>query len=458
MPIYYGDKSVSLYMGSTALVGFLGSLQITGPVVILPPLPTITPVTGSINNSDNNGKIILDLPDLTENETRTYIANSGPNFVIGSGGDLIRGDQSFTAGTFTGKIVQDNGQEHKETDVTITAVDTPIITLTSPPAQTADDSPIVAGVVTWRDHSVSGLIVHISVDNISKPDQTTDANGNFSYKITPPLSNSNHTIDVSVDAPGNPSAATTVVVNAPDVDTKAYLNAVQAAGYTPDALWASQIDTLVKSLKSSGVWATKDRIILMAVPNSKAVIGLKSLTVPTLVSGPVFTADRGYTGDANQARLEIAYNPGDGGNWNLKQDSANISEYALTPGTVSAYHFGTGSGAYKIRARGGTNTTGSISATGGVTSTGSAPVPQMAHMNRVNATQQEIYVDGVLTNTSNTASVAIANSGFAILSVSGSRSDAQIAYVSAGGGMTAAQIAAERAAVKTYLQARGAVT
>lgn len=459
MPIYYGNTPVSsVYLGSTSLAGFLGEFSLTGPPVILPPLPVINNTTGSVNNSDSIGKLILDLPDLTENETRTYQPDTGPAFQFGSSGDLIRGNQSFIAGTYTGKIIQNNGQSTRETSVTITATDVPVLTLTSPPPQTADDTPLIAGYVTWRDHSVSGLTIYITVDGTSKPNQTTDSNGNFSYEVTPALTaNVSHSISVGMETPGVASAVTNVIIIDYDADTTAYLNAVQAAGYTPDNTWAGQVDTLIRSLKSGGVWAVSDRHLLPAVPDARAFICLKSRIAPTLANAPTFTPDRGYTGNGTNSYILSNFNPATGGPYNLVQDSANIRVYTLVAPANGNYHVGNSGGTIKVRARGGTNSAGSITSGTAITSTGTAVPPTFVHINRNNATTEELYVDGALNNTGVANSTAIVSQDISILRATGSFTTAQIAYVGMGGGMNASQIQAEYNAVKTYLQVRGAV-
>jgi hypothetical protein len=98
----------------------------------------------------------------------------------------------------------------------------------------------------------------------------------------------------------------------------------------PTSARAALIDTLIGSLKSSGVWAKCDAIYLFAAADSQAAClnwkGSSYTATPT--SSPTFTADRGFTGNGSSAYLDTgaAHN----GLTNLTLNSAHLSAWCLT--------------------------------------------------------------------------------------------------------------------------------
>jgi hypothetical protein len=115
-----------------------------------------------------------------------------------------------------------------------------------------------------------------------------------------------------------------------DAATTAWVNAVVAAGGTVSGPRKTLVDTLIKGLKTDGVWAKLDRLWLFAAENSKsALTDLVGLTQATPVSAPTFTADRGYAGDASSSYLNSNYNAATSGvQWTL--DSAHIAAWDNT--------------------------------------------------------------------------------------------------------------------------------
>lgn len=337
------------------------------------------------------------------------------------------------------------------------------IFLTGPTSPTDDSTPDVTGYVINPGGSISGITVSVYVDGVLNGTTVTNSSGNFTYTITPDLASATYTISASADLPGPTSNSITVTVAAQDPATIAYLSAVSATGYTPNATWAGHIDTLIKALKAGGAWQTYDVIMVLAVPDSRACLDLKtpsrSLT-PT--NGPVFTADRGFAGNGTNAEIAFnpTYNPGDGGTYNLVQDSAHLGVYALTEGSNTSYHFGqSAQGSLKVRARANANSNASVNNSGtSVASTGTQAMPRhVVGMRRDNANQL-IFSEGVQNNSISSASAAVLNAAWRIFKVAGANyTDAQIAIVHSGGSQTAQQALAEHNAMKAYLQARGAV-
>jgi hypothetical protein len=430
-----------------------------------PPLPTLTPTTGTSNNSDASTKIVLDLPGLTAGETRTYTALTGPTFGINATGDVIRGAENFAAGSATGRIDQiRGGVVRASTNVSITLTDNPVITLTQPPAETADDTPTVAGHITWVGHTVSGLTVDISVDGGAASQATSDSNGDFTYEITPALSSGvAHTINVSVNGFAASGSTTNVTIVAVDAATTAYVNACVAAGYTPDATFTNHIDTLIKALKAgaSPAWDNYDVVMPLAVPSALAARCLKTPTRGlTLNNSPTFTADRGYTGNGSNAYITFnpGYNPGAGGLL-LTQNDMHVGVYSLTQGTSGSYQFGTVlSNTIRVRGRIDTNSAVSLASSTGLASISAQAMPRHVVGIRRESTIARLFSQGVQNTQGNINSGALSSFAWGLFRTnSADYSDAQVAFVHAGKAHSDAQALQEHNAIKAYLQVRGAV-
>lgn len=76
----------------------------------------------------------------------------------------------------------------------------------------------------------------------------------------------------------------------------------------PDATRMGHIDTLVRALKTAGVWTKMDALYLFAAHNSQAaLLNWKGATYnATATNSPTFAADRGYTG-ASTKYIETGY-------------------------------------------------------------------------------------------------------------------------------------------------------
>jgi len=93
-----------------------------------------------------------------------------------------------------------------------------------------------------------------------------------------------------------------------------------------------QIDVLIKSLKTAGIWAKLDVLQMYAAPTAAdAVVNWKSPGTfnATLVNSPTLEADRGITGNGTSSYINSGYNPSTGGNKFL-QDSACTGLYHRT--------------------------------------------------------------------------------------------------------------------------------
>lgn len=109
--------------------------------------------------------------------------------------------------------------------------------------------------------------------------------------------------------------------------------AVAAAFTTPPTnARKAQIDSLVGSLKSAGVWSVLDVLYITAAADSQAAtinwISPASFTLLP-VNSPSFQADRGFTGNGTTSRVRTQYTPSvNGVNYTL--NSASLTEWSLT--------------------------------------------------------------------------------------------------------------------------------
>ena len=236
---------------------------------------------------------------------------------------------------------------------------------------------------------------------------------------------------------------------------------VAAMTVPPAGARVAQIDTLIKSLKAADVWRLLDVLYLLAAHDSQAArLNWKSPGAFTLspFNAPTFLADRGYTGDGVTAYIDTGYNPGDGGNHNLKRDSAfaaiwtrteivdPVSGFDFGGGDIAIGPFGSSKTAYFTRLN-----------------SGSLSVPLVGNANfyscsRSNANNYDVYQGASLLTTHNLASSAVVDSSLTFFKRNGASAftSNQISVGMAGAALTAAQIAALYAALAIYMAALGA--
>lgn len=235
----------------------------------------------------------------------------------------------------------------------------------------------------------------------------------------------------------------------------------------PSNARATVINTLIASLKSAGVWSKLGLLYLLAADNEQSArLNWKAPGISgtlTANNSPTFTTDRGFTGDGIAANLStgvaISAIP------NMSQNSAHIaawglldiagsSNWILGPAGTITSNFAQitpkGSGGGFIQSR----LMGSVSVTGSATAAGNLFVAS----NRVVSTELRLYRSGALADViSNTSEASANSSSFSMLRSSGAYSSQQIAFASAGAGLSDAEMTALYTAVNTYLQAVGAV-
>ena len=226
----------------------------------------------------------------------------------------------------------------------------------------------------------------------------------------------------------------------------------------PDATRKGHINTLIKTLKTAGIWSKLDAFYVMAAADSQAarqnwVADQYNLTA---VSSPVFTTDRGYQGDAASSYLETNFNPTTAVSPKFVQNSGHFSFWSLTAlGSSGGVDAGNGNtllvqfpASFSHRVN--TATSGAIglaAQAGSMTSsrTGSTGADNVGYRNATAV---------VAANTS----AAPDNSSIRLLGRSGtiSYSSRQGAAASIGSGLTAGEVTSLYNARLAFLQAVGA--
>lgn len=217
------------------------------------------------------------------------------------------------------------------------------------------------------------------------------------------------------------------------------------------------IDTTVGSLKSSGIWAKAD-LLWFAGSDSQAsrrnwVADLYNLTA---VSGPTFTTDRGFTGDATAAYLESGFNPTSAPTPKYALNSSGFAFWSRTAGQVAGRDMGAASGGLAfIQARLGDET---MAARNNRAVTGATPNTDGSGLflaNRTSSAGGELYRNNAGA-TVNSTSVSIPNATFRFLTGDGTFSSRQLSFGFVGASLATQERADLLTITQTYLQAIGA--
>ena len=105
----------------------------------------------------------------------------------------------------------------------------------------------------------------------------------------------------------------------------------------PSAARASAITTLVNTLQSAGIWDLLDVLYVLAAADSQAaLLNWKdpSSFVASPVNSPTFTADRGFTGNGTNSRVNTGWVPSTNG-VKYTQNSASVWLWSNTEGSVT---------------------------------------------------------------------------------------------------------------------------
>jgi hypothetical protein len=227
------------------------------------------------------------------------------------------------------------------------------------------------------------------------------------------------------------------------------------------------IDARIAALKAGGVWARLDWLTVHGAHDAQAgrINWINPAQVATEVSAPSFTADRGYTGNGSSSYLASGWTSAIAGSKMLLNDSS-IFAWSLTDVTSST-QVDVGNARNLINCRslavGGPGVRVNDGTTSGIVAANSLG---MTLATRNNATDREIYRNGVSLGTNAVATALLATSEIFIGALNNtatpgsspaSYSTRQLAVTGWGGHLTAGQAATLHTEMNTYLAAIGAV-
>ncbi|WP_371346454.1 hypothetical protein [Ancylobacter sp. IITR112] len=234
------------------------------------------------------------------------------------------------------------------------------------------------------------------------------------------------------------------------------------------------INSLIRSLKTAGVWAKLDALYLLAAANAQAARLNWCGTNYTIssVNSPAFTADRGYAGNGSSAYLSTGFNAFTAAGAKFLQDTAHVSIWDLTNRAAASASIEVGlfnGSSYQNHIN--TRYTGNVAlgrVNQGLTAAMQPSVTSSSGyyvISRTGATAQAMYKDGALLASNSSASVALSNANDFIPLLLGKTvggplvnpSSDQLAAASIGGGLTSDDQAALYSAISTYLTAVGAI-
>ncbi|HEX8414601.1 MAG TPA: hypothetical protein VF637_12065 [Sphingomicrobium sp.] len=238
-----------------------------------------------------------------------------------------------------------------------------------------------------------------------------------------------------------------------DADSTSYFAAMTVQ---PDTTRKGVIDALIVGLKADGVWAKLDLFYLLAAHDAQAArLNAKSPGFNTLsaINSPVFTANRGYQGDASSAYLDAGASPA--ALTNFQQNSAfmalrsrvtSFGKWAGTTGAAQSFQVDISGSSANCRLN-------SLSSTSGMPTSATALSPFV--FSRTSSTTVDMYALG---NTASSAATSAARSSSTVtlFRESSSYSSPQLAYYAMGGGLTAAEAASLNSRIQTYFTAVGA--
>ena len=237
----------------------------------------------------------------------------------------------------------------------------------------------------------------------------------------------------------------------------------------PDATRKGLINTLILALKAGGSWAKRDAIYVMAAHDAQAsrrnwIADQYNLTA---VSGPVFTADRGYAGDGSGAYLDTTLNPATAVSSKLTQNSASVAVWNRSAraanATVQLGAQNSATSVIYIQTRfNGDLFTGFLNNTTPGDTVANTVSNGFYAVNRSTSTALQLYKNNASVLAATKASVAPPSATITLLASNrqGSTPTAfsadQLAFSAIGGHLTAAELLAEYSAVQSYLQTVGA--
>jgi hypothetical protein len=176
------------------------------------------------------------------------------------------------------------------------------------------------------------------------------------------------------------------------------------------------------------------------------------------VSGPTFTADRGYAGDGSASYLDTQFNPTTAVGAKYTQNSAYAGVWSRTS-AIAAACFGwfDGTDGMTINPRAGGDLMGArVNQTNSLTAANANGIGFYG-VSRSASNSMRISRNGATTNTGANASTALNNETFKIdRTTAASFSNVQVAAAALGGNLSEGEELAAYNAINTYLTAVGA--
>jgi len=218
------------------------------------------------------------------------------------------------------------------------------------------------------------------------------------------------------------------------------------------------INDVVKSLKDAGVWSKLDAFYVYAGADSQAARQnwVANQYNAVAVNAPTFTVDRGYTPDGSTSYLDTGFNPTTAASPKFVQDNCHMGAWHLTDldnGGASSFDNGNGPAriintsalSTQFRSQSGTNVT---------------VIDDYAKhkvWSRSGAAAREYYNDGVGTSSGTEASTTLTNFAFGVgrTAAAAAFGRNQCAVYHFGSNLTADNVSAIKAALRTYLTAVG---
>lgn len=225
----------------------------------------------------------------------------------------------------------------------------------------------------------------------------------------------------------------------------------------PTSLRKTEINALIKALKTAGVWGKLDALYILAAADGQAARRnwIADQYNMSVVSSPTFTVDRGYTGDGTSSYLDTTYTPGSG---KYALNSAHTSMWSRTSGQNNGEPFKAGTITTFLCTPRSTSDLTNFRINDLSTDTfGSTDGAGHFIVVRPNATTKQAYRAGVSLGADKTrSSTALPNQSFRALGNGTTFATHQLAALSVGSALSAAEAATFSSALSTYMQSVGA--
>lgn len=227
------------------------------------------------------------------------------------------------------------------------------------------------------------------------------------------------------------------------------------------------IDTLIRALKTSGVWSTYDVLCIAGLNSADSLINWKNPGTfnSSLVNAPTFTADRGFAGNGTSSYINTNFNPNtESGNFTL--NSAHLGLYCRTDSDPALARdmgartaFNSNESVLILRESG--NGFAGLNANEVTTAISSGNSTGYWSSSRTSSNSLVLRRNGSEFTSSSISSSAIPNLNIYVGSVNSGGSPVgyttrQYAAWSIGGGLTSTQMVDEYTAIQAYMTAIGA--